>query len=198
MSLPITCSECDDWYTNEDEFETCLDCGKQNICSYCIRTLSQDGNSYYGCIKCSEEETKMLEERKLRWRKIFVDSVRLSCAYRGVLDDPAMIELNEVLEDYLKNGTLYINKEIMIVDNDEVDNGKGVGIKYKSIKYKMVLNLYNYNCGRSDTFTTSACDRITGTYYNTADAFLLDKNPLYNAIHCLDISIPEYQYYLVP
>jgi len=153
--IPVnTCSECKE--TLEDEFETCLDCGKKNICSYCIRTLSQDGNSYYGCIKCSEEETKMIEERKLRRRKGFIDSVRLSCAYRGVLDDPAMIELNEVLEDYLINGTLSINKEIMIVDNDKVDNGVGIkykSIKYKSIKYKMVLNLYNYNYGRSDTFT---------------------------------------------
>ena len=160
MSLPITCSECKE--TLEDKFETCLDCGKQNICSYCI---IQDGNSYYGCIKCSEEETKMEKERKLMRRKGFIDSVRLSCAYRGVLDDPAMIELNEVMEDYLKNGTCS-NKEIMIVDNDKVDNGKVCGIKYKSIKYKsikyksikhkMVLNLYNYNCGRSDTFTITS------------------------------------------
>ena len=161
MSLPITCSECDDWYTNEDKFETCLDCGKQNICSNCITTLSQDGNSYYGCIECYYKE---IENRKLMRRKGFIDSVRLSCAYRGVLDDPAMIELNKVLEDYLKNGTLSINKEIMIVDNDKVhvyqtDNGVGIkyeSIKYESIKYKMVLNLYNYNCGRSDTFTISA------------------------------------------
>jgi len=155
------CNECNE--TLKNEFDLCLDCGKQNICSYCIRTLSQDGNSYYGCIKCSEEETKMLEERKLRRRKIFIDSVKLSCVYRGVLEDPSMIELNKVLEDYLKNGTLYINKEIYIVNNDKVhvyptENGKGAGIKYKSIKYKsiiykIVLNLYNYNCGRSDTFT---------------------------------------------
>ena len=149
MSLPITCSECDDWYTNEDEFETCLDCGKQNICSACIRTLSQDGNSYYGCIECSNKETEMIEKRKLMRRKGFIDSVRLSCAYRGVLDDPAMIELNEVLEDYLINGTPSLNKEIMIVDNDKVDNGTSL----VGINYKMVLNLYNYNCGRSDTFT---------------------------------------------
>ena len=157
MSYTInTCNECNE--TIEDEFETCLDCGKQNICSYCIRTLSQDGNSYYGCIKCSEEETKREEERRLTRRKIFIDSVRLSCAYRGVLDDPSMTLLNVVLEDYLKNGTLYINKEIMIVDNDKVhvyqtDNGNAPDVKYKSIKHKMVLNLYNYNCGRSDTFT---------------------------------------------
>jgi hypothetical protein len=65
-----------------------------------------------------------------------------------------MTLLNEVLEDYLKNGTLSLNKEIYIVNNDKVDNGTSlVGIKYKSIKYKMVLNLYNYNCLRSDTFT---------------------------------------------
>ena len=163
MSLPITCGECDDWYTNEDEFETCLDCGKQNICSYCIRTLSQDGNSYRGCIKCSDEETKREEERKILKRKTTVNSIRLSCAYRGVIEDYSMILLNEVLEDYLKNGTLYINKEIFIVDNDKVhvyqtDNGnalvtKDKSIKDKSIKYKMVLNLYNYNCLRSDTFT---------------------------------------------
>ena len=147
-----TCSECNE--TLEDEFEPCLDCGKQNICSYCIRTLSQDGNSYYGCIKCSEEETKMLKEKQLRRRKIFIDSVRMSCLYRGVIDDPSMTLLNEVLEDYLKNGTLSINKEIMIVDNDKVDNGTSLGgIKHKSIKYKMVLNLYNYICLRSDTFT---------------------------------------------
>jgi hypothetical protein len=148
--IPVnTCSECKE--TLEDEFETCLDCGKKNICSYCIRTLSQDGNSYYGCIECFNKETEMEEERKLRRRKGFIASVRLSCAYRGVLDDPAMIELNEVLEDYLKNGTLYINKEIMIVDNDKVDNGKA-----SSFKHKMVLNLYNYNCGRSDTFTINS------------------------------------------
>jgi hypothetical protein len=155
MSFTVeTCSECDDWYSNEDEFETCLDCGKQNICSYCIRTLSQDGNSYYGCIECSDKETEMIEKRKLMRRKGFIDSVRLSCAYRGVLDDPSMTLLNEVLEDYLKNGTLSLNKEIYIVNNDKVDNGTSlVGIKYKSIKYKMVLNLYNYNCLRSDTFT---------------------------------------------
>lgn len=153
MSLPITCSECDDWYTNEDEFETCLDCEKRNICSACIRSLSQDGNSYYGCSECSNKETEMIEKRLFNRRKGFIDSVRLSCAYRGVLDDPSMTLLNEVLEDYLKNGTLSINKEIMIVDNDKVhvyhtDNGNTLGIKYK-----MVLNLYNYNCGRSDTFT---------------------------------------------
>ena len=68
MSFTInTCSECNE--TIEDEFETCLDCGKQNICSYCIRTLSQDGNSYRGCIECSDKETEMEEERKLRRRK---------------------------------------------------------------------------------------------------------------------------------
>ena len=65
-----------------------------------------------------------------------------------------MTLLNVVLEDYLKNGTLYLNKEIMIVDNDKVhvyqtDNGKAL----VGIKYKMVMNLYNYNCLRSDTFT---------------------------------------------
>jgi hypothetical protein len=153
-----TCSECNETIFY-DEFETCLDCGKLNICSYCIKTLSQDGNSHYGCIECSYTETKMIEKRKLMRRKGFIASVRLSCAYRGVIEDDSMTLLNEVLEDYLKNGTLYINKEIMIVDNDKVhvyqtDNGKAlVGIKYKSIKYKMVLNLYNYNCMRSDTFT---------------------------------------------
>ena len=150
MSYVIkTCSECNE--TIEDEFETCLDCGKQNICSYCIKTLSQDGNSYRGCIECSDKETEMEEERKLRRRKTTINSIRLSCAYRGVLDDPSMTLLNEVLEDYLKNGTLSINKEIMIVDNDKVDNGTSL----VGIKYKMILNLYNYNCLRSDTFTIS-------------------------------------------
>ena len=150
MSFTInTCSECNE--TIEDEFETCLDCGKQNICSYCIRTLSQDGNSYRGCIECSDKETEMEEERKLIRRKTTINSIRLSCAYRGVLDDPSMTLLNEVLEDYLKNGTLSINKEIMIVDNDKVDNGTSL----VGIKYKMILNLYNYNCLRSDTFTIS-------------------------------------------
>ena len=154
--IPVnTCSECNE--TIEDEFETCLDCGKQNICSYCIRTLSQDGNSYRGCIKCSDKETEMEEERKLRRRKTTINSIRLSCAYRGVLDDPSMTLLNEVLEDYLKNGTFYINKEIMIINNDKVhvyqtDNGKAL----VGIKYKMVLNLYNYNCSRSDTFTINS------------------------------------------
>ena len=162
MSYVIkTCSECNE--TLEDEFETCLDCGKQNICSYCIRTLSQDGNSYYGCIECSDKETERKEERKFLKRKTTINSIRLSCLYKGVIEDDSMTLLNAVLEDYLKNGTLYINKEIMIVDNDKVhvyqtDNGKALvakykSIKYKSIKYKMVLNLYNYNCGRSDTFT---------------------------------------------
>jgi len=117
--------------------------------------LSQDGNSYYGCIECSDKETEMIEKRKLMRRKGFIASVRLSCAYRGVLDDPAMIELDKVLDDYLNNGTLYLDKEIMIVDNDKVDNDKVCGIKHKSIKYKMILNLYNYNCLRSDTFTIS-------------------------------------------
>jgi hypothetical protein len=146
--IPVnTCSECNETIFY-DEFETCLDCGKLNICSYCIRTLSQDGNSYYGCIECSNKENEMIEKRKLMRRKGFIASVRLSCAYRGVLDDPAMIELDKVLEDYLKNGTLSINKEIMIVDNDKVDNGKA-----PDVKHKMVLNLYNYNCLRSDTFT---------------------------------------------
>ena len=146
MSYTInTCNECNE--TIEDEFETCLDCGKQNICSYCIRTLSQDGNSYYGCDECYDKETERKEERKLRRRKIFIDSVRMSCLYKGVIEDDSMTLLNAVLEDYLKNGTLYLNKEIMIVDNDKVhvyqtDNGTSfVGIKYKSIKYKMVLNL---------------------------------------------------------
>jgi len=149
--IPVnTCSECNETIFY-DEFETCLDCGKKYICSYCIRTLSQDGNSYYGCIECSDKETEMIEKRKLMRRKGFIASVRLSCAYRGVLNDPSMTLLNEVLEDYLKNGTLYINKEIYIVDNDKVDNGKGVGIKYK-----MLLNLYNYNCLRSDTFTINS------------------------------------------
>ena len=150
MSYTInTCNECNE--TIEDEFETCLDCGKQNICSYCIRTLSQDGNSYRGCIECSDKETEREEERKLLKRKTTINSIRLSCAYRGVLDDPSMTLLNEVLEDYLKNGTLYLDKEIMIVDNDKVDNGTSL----VGIKYKMVMNLYNYNCLRSDTFTIS-------------------------------------------
>ena len=39
----------------------------------------------------------------------------------------------------------------MIVDNDKVDNGTSL----VGIKYKMILNLYNYNCLRSDTFTIS-------------------------------------------
>jgi hypothetical protein len=159
MSFTIeTCSECNETIEDsDDEFETCLDCGKKNICLYCIRTLSQDGNSYYGCIKCSEEETERIENRKLIRRKIFIDSIRLSCAYRGVIEDDSMTLLNEVLEDYLKNGTLYINKEIMIVDNDKVhvyrtESGKALA----GIKYKMVLNLYNYNCLRSDTFTINS------------------------------------------
>ena len=153
MSYTInTCNECNE--TIEDEFETCLDCGKQNICSDCIRTLSQDGNSYYGCDECYDKETERIENRKLMRRKGFIDSVRLSCAYRGVIEDESMTLLNVVLEDYLKNGTLYLNKEIMIVDNDKVhvyqtDNGKAL----VGIKYKMVMNLYNYNCLRSDTFT---------------------------------------------
>ena len=158
MSYTInTCNECNE--TIEDEFETCLDCGKQNICSDCIRTLSQDGNSYYGCDECYDKETERKEERKFLKRKTTINSIRLSCLYKGVIEDDSMTLLNAVLEDYLKNGTLYINKEIMIVDNDKVhvyqtDNGTSfVGIKYKSIKYKMVLNLYNYNCLRSDTFT---------------------------------------------
>ena len=153
MSAYLQCDRCGDDSDKYIKFilYDCSCCGKQNICSYCIRTLSQDGNSYRGCIKCSEEETKREEERKFLKRKIFIDSVRLSCAYRGILYDESMTLLNEVLEDYLKNGTLSINKEIMIINNDKVDNGKGVGIKYK-----MVLNLYNYNCGRSDTFTINS------------------------------------------
>ena len=150
-----TCSDCKE--TIDDEFKTCLDCGKKNICLYCIRTLSQDGNSYYGCDECYDKETEMTEKRKLMRRKGFIDSVRLSCAYRGVIEDESMTLLNVVLEDYLKNGTLYINKEIMIVDNDKVhvyqtDNGKAL----VGIKHKMVLNLYNYNCLRSDTFTINS------------------------------------------
>ena len=159
-----TCSECKETIEDiEAEFETCLDCGKQNICSDCIRTLSQDGNSYYGCDECYDKETERKEERKFLKRKTTINSIRLSCLYKGVIEDDSMTLLNEVLEDYLKNGTLYLNKEIMIVNNDKVhvyqsDNGKALvakykSIKYKSIKYKMVLNLYNYNCGRSDTFT---------------------------------------------
>ena len=157
MSFVVnTCSDCKE--TIDDEFETCLDCGKQNICSYCIRTLSQDGNSYYGCDECYDKETERKEERKFLKRKNAINSIRLSCAYRGVIEDDSMTLLNAVLEDYLKNGTLYINKEIMIVDNDKVhvyqtDNVKAPDVKYKSIKHKMVLNLYNYNCLRSDTFT---------------------------------------------
>ena len=147
-----TCSDCKE--TIDDEFKTCLDCGKKNICLYCIRTLSQDGNSYYGCDECYDKETERIENRKLMRRKGFIDSVRLSCAYRGVIEDDSMTLLNVVLEDYLKNGTLYLNEEIMIVDNDKVhvyqtDNGKAL----VGIKHKMVLNLYNYNCLRSDTFT---------------------------------------------
>ena len=81
----------------------------------------------------------------------------MSCLYKGVIEDDSMTLLNAVLEDYLKNGTLYINKEIMIVDNDKVhvyqtDNGTS----FVGIKYKMVLNLYNYNCLRSDTFTINS------------------------------------------
>lgn len=162
--IPVnTCSECKETLEDsDDEDETCGNCGK-NICSYRAKLLSQDGNSYYGCDECYDKETERIENRKLMRRKGFIDSVRLSCAYRGVLEDDSMTLLNVVLEDYLKNGTLYLNKEIMIVDNDKVhvyqtDNGKAPSIKYKSIKYKsikykMVLNLYNYNCGRSDTFT---------------------------------------------
>ena len=166
MSDYLQCDICGD---DSDKYNAfilydCSECEKKNICSACIRTLSQGGNSYYGCIKCFDEETKREDEIKLRRRKIFIDSVRMSCLYRGVIEDDSMTLLNAVLEDYLKNGTLYINKEIMIVDNDKVhvyqtDNGKALvgikykSIKYKSIKYKMVLNLYNYNCLRSDTFT---------------------------------------------
>lgn len=144
MSFQIeTCSECNETY--EDEFKNCLDCGKTTICSYCIRTLSQDGNSYYGCMDCYDKETKYIEKRKLIRRQTFTDSVRLSCVYRGVSSDPSMIELNTLLDDYCKNGTMYINKEIFIVNND---------IVYRSIagnKYKMVINLYNNLCW-SDTF----------------------------------------------
>jgi hypothetical protein len=41
------------------------------------------------------------------------------------------------------------------VDNDKVDNDKVDNDKVCGIKYKMILNLYNYNCLRSDTFTIS-------------------------------------------
>ena len=50
----------------------------------------------------------MTEKRKFLKRKTTINSIRLSCAYRGVLDDPSMTLLNEVLEDYLKNFTFYI------------------------------------------------------------------------------------------
>jgi hypothetical protein len=101
MSFTVnTCGDCNE--TIEDDFEICLDCGKQNICSSCIRTLSQDGNSYYGCNECSDKETEMIEKRKSIRRTTTVNSIRLACANRDVLNDPAMIELNKVLEDYLK------------------------------------------------------------------------------------------------
>ena len=172
MSFTVNTCECNETIEDSDdsevEVETCGNCGK-NICSYRAKLLSQDGNSYYGCDECFDKETEMIKNRKLMRRKGFIDSVRLSCAYRGVIEDDSMTLLNEVLEDYLKNGTLYINEEIMIVDNDKVhvyqkDNDKAPDVKYKSIKHtsikhKMVLNLYNYNCLRSDTFTiTSVSD----------------------------------------
>jgi hypothetical protein len=146
--MVLTCSEC---HIVEDDIEyyDCLDCSKRNICSCCIKTLSQDGNSYYGCIECSDKEDININKRKSIRRKSFIDSVKLSCAYRGILDDPSMIELNKVLDDYLNNGEL-LDKEIYIVDNNKID-----GYPTKN-KYKIVINLYNYNCGRIDTFSIRA------------------------------------------
>jgi predicted RNA-binding Zn-ribbon protein involved in translation (DUF1610 family) len=55
------CSECKRKELDEaDIFFECLDCGKINICDKCIKTLSQDGNHYYGFNDCSKEEAKLI------------------------------------------------------------------------------------------------------------------------------------------
>ena len=63
------CSECKEKELDEDDtFFTCPDCGKIDICYMCIKTLSQDGNSYRGCNDCSIEEDRQILLQKERNR----------------------------------------------------------------------------------------------------------------------------------
>ena len=88
--------------------------------------------------------------RTYQYRKGIVTSIGLSYIYRGLLIDPSLLELNKILDDYLLNGTPYINKEINIENSSQIRSS--YYNRYSRINYKMVINLYN-DALKGDTFT---------------------------------------------
>ena len=85
--------------------------------------------------------------RSYEYRNGIKNSIKLSYTYRGLIDDPSIILLNKILDDYVMNGTPYINKEIN-VESRKIRSSTN----NKTTKYKFIVNLYN-NSEIGDTFT---------------------------------------------
>lgn len=158
MSLTLsTCNECNK--TRKSYYYNCFICKKENICCDCI---SYTDTTIAGmlCCDCSKhtieqkkkhdikEETKTkIIHRSYEYRNSILHTIQHSYAYKRLHNDPSIIILDSILNDYMMNGTPYINKEIDIVNNIMIVSNH----HDKNTKYKFVLNLYNNNI-MGDTF----------------------------------------------
>ena len=144
LNTCITCHERD-----EASYYKCAICNKGPICGDCMH-LSSEYNARTLCKDCNtnNKKEKKIIHRTYEYRNGILRSIRLSYIYRGIHDDPSISELDVILDDYLTNGTPYINKEIAIIDNHKITSTHNP----TGTKYKIVLNLYN-NSILGDTFT---------------------------------------------
>lgn len=166
------CSECNK--NEETNYYPCTQCKKSTICANCINltyeetvtTLCNDCNKRYlleqkkqrydkqcydkQCYDKQYNENQNIH-RTYEYRNSILHSIQTSYFYRGIRKDPSIAELDVVLDDYLKNGTPYINKEIAIIDNHKITSSHNP----PGTKYKMVINLYNDRL-KGDTFSIEA------------------------------------------
>ena len=160
------CSECNK--NKETNYYPCTQCKKSTICANCINltyeetttTLCNECNKHYLLEQKKKGNDKQYKDkdkdnhnlhRTYEYRNSILHSIQASYFYRGIHNDPSIADLDVVLNDYLKNSTPYINKEIDIIDNHKITSSHNP----PGTKYKMVLNLYNNNM-KGDTFTIEA------------------------------------------
>ena len=161
------CSECNK--IEETNYYPCTQCKKSTICANCINltyeetvtTLCNDCNKHYLLEQKKKRYEKQCYEkpcnehqnihRTYEYRNSILHSIQTSYFYRGIRNDPSIAELDVVLDDYLKNGTPYINKEIAIIDNHKITSSHNP----PGTKYKMVINLYN-DSTKGDAFSIEA------------------------------------------
>ena len=94
--------------------------------------------------------------RTYEYRNNIITSIKLSYTYKGLHDDPSILILDSILNDYLKNGIPYINKEIDIVNCKKITSSH----HDKNTLYKFFINLYNDN-NIGDSFTIEPISPIS-------------------------------------